>query len=305
MSLLPNACLLLSGESSMTVVIRKLLSRGDEICVERGRLVIRPVSGMPVPPDWFQEHSPAILREVLTTLGVEAYEYCRYTTGHYGLRKRPGLTLQFQSAITHEEAYAIFNVELTRSRSTGAGKRGAPLPTGHFRVGKRSHLYRFWRSTGLPEPKRLAALHDYMGNLRGIVFTAGRVESRKNRMSAGSLQPLSVSVLEVRRSFLPDNLRTTRGQTPDNIQTRVPDKDSAQALAVRGLQPKPITCYGDHGTAVISERGGKRGGSSPLSYKRPQDQTNDEWLADYSSPSDCMPREVSSGAEPASQHAAE
>lgn len=270
----------------MTVFIRKLLSRGDEICIELGRLVIRPISGMPVPPDWFQEHSPALIREVLTTLGVEAYEYCSYTTGHYGSRKLPGLTLQFQSAVTDESAYAIFNAELTRSRSTEAGKKGAPLPAGHFRVGKRSHFYRFWQSTGLPEPKRLAALHDYMGNLRGILLTADGTEGHQNRMDAGSLQPLSVPALNVRRAFLPDSLRTVPGQVSDNIQTRVPDKDSAQALAVRGFQPKTTTCHGNYGKAVISEHVNKEIGSSPLSHQRPEEQTTEEWLADYSSPDD-------------------
>lgn len=270
----------------MTVVIRKLLSRGDEIGIERGRLVIRPISGMPVPSNWFEEHSPALIREVLSTLGVEAYEYCGYTTGHYGSRKLPGLTMQFQSAVTDESNYAIFNAELTRSRSTEAGKKGAPLPAGHFRVGKRSHLYRFWQSTGLPEPKRLAALHDYMGNLRGILFMADRTEGHQNRLDAGSLQPLSVPALDLRRAFLPDSLRTVPGQVPDNIQTRVPDKDSAQALAVRGFQPKATTCHWSYGKAVISEHGNKEIGSSSLSEKMPEEQTTEEWLADYSSPDD-------------------
>lgn len=270
----------------MTVVIRKLLSRGDKIGIELGRLFIRPISGMPVPTNWFDEHSPALIREVLTTLGVKAYEYCSYTTGHYGSRKLPGLTLQFQSAVTDEGTYAIFNAELTRSRSTEAGKKGAPLPAGHFRVGKRSHFYRFWQSTGLPEPKRLAALHDYMGNLRGILFMADRTEGHQNRLDAGSLQPLSVPALDVRRAFLPDSLRTVPGQVPGNIQTRFPDKDAAQALAARGLQPKATTCHGGYGKAVISEHGNKENSSSSLSPKRPEEQTTEEWLADYSSPDD-------------------
>ncbi len=268
----------------MTGLVRKLLSRGDEIGIERGQLVIRPISGMPVPSDWLQDHSQALVKEVLITLGVEAYEYHSYTTGHYGSRKMPGITLQFQSAVTDENTYAIFNAELTRSRSTEAGKKGAPLPAGHFRVGKRSHFYRFWQSTGLPEPKRLAALHDYMGNLRGILFAADRTDGHQNRLNAGSLQPLSVSALDVRRAFLPDNLRTVPGQVPDNIQTRVPDKNSDQAFAVRGFQRKTTTCHGDHGKAVISGCGNKEYSSPALSTRRPEEQSTEEWLADYCSP---------------------
>lgn len=218
--------------------------------------------------------------------GVSLWAGCSYTTGHYGSRKMPGITLQFQSAVTDENTYAIFNAELTRSRSTEAGKKGAPLPAGHFRVGKRSHFYRFWQSTGLPEPKRLAALHDYMGNLRGILFTADVTEGHQNRLDAGSLLPLSVPASDVLRAFLPDSLRTVPGQVPDNIQTRVPDKDAAQALAVRGFQPKATTCHGDYGKAVISEHGNKENSSSSLSPRRPEEQSIEEWLADYSSPDD-------------------
>lgn len=268
----------------MTISIRKLLSRGDEVCIERGQLVIRPASGKPVPPEWFQAHSKALIQEVLTTLGIEAYAYSGHTTGHYGPRKLPGLTLQLLSAVTHESAYAIFNVELTRRRTTRAGKQGDPLPPGHFRVGKGSHLYRFWQVTGRPEPKRLAALHDYLGNLAGILLTADRAEGHKDRMKTDSLRPLSVSGLEVRRAFLPDNTRTRPGQAPDNSRTRLPDKDSAQALAARGFQPDPTTCEESHGKTVISEHGYTGAGASPVRRKRPEEQTCEEWLADYSSP---------------------
>lgn len=270
----------------MVISVGKLLSRGDEICIERGRLVIHPISGMPVPPDWYQAHSPALIREILTTLGIKAFEYCSYTTGYYGPRKLPGLALQFQSALTGESVYAIFNADLTRRRNTTAGMKGALLPAGHFRIGKRSHFYRFWQSTGIPEPKRLAAFHDYMGNLRGILFTADTTHGHKNRLTAGSLQTLSVPALDVRKAFLPDNLRTVARQMPDNIPTRFPDKDDAQTHAVRGFQPKATTCNENYGKAVISEHGNKE--NSPISppKKKPAEQTTEEWLDDYFKPDD-------------------
>lgn len=268
----------------MTVGIWKLLSRGDELSIERGRLVIHPASGKPIPQKWFREHSQDLIREILTTLGIEAYEYCNYTTGHYGPRKLPGITLQLLSVVARDSVYAIFNADLCRERNTKAGAKGSPLPKGHFRVGKCSHLYRLWLSTGLPEPKRLAALHDYMGNLAGILFLADGVEGHKNRMNAGSLHPLSIPVLEVRKAFLPDNPRTTSGHAPDNFRTKPPDKEPTQGPMRWGFQPKPTTCRENYGEAVIGEHEYTGAGLSPPQRKIPQEQSYEEWLEDYSRP---------------------
>src|SRR6218665_3562149 len=220
----------------MGVDVRRLLSRAD-VSIECGRLVIRPTSGQPVPLEWLQKHSAALVREILSALGTEAYQYRSYTTGNYDSGRLPGITLQFQSVSTHEDCYVIFNASLSRSRSVDAGKAGKALPKGHFRVGTRSGFYRFWLLTGLALPRRLAAFHDYMGNLRGILFVAEMKEGQANRMNAGSLEPLSVSALGMRRAFLPDSARTNAGQMPDNFRTRVPDKDLAQTLAAHSLQP--------------------------------------------------------------------
>lgn len=203
----------------MVIGIRQLLSRGDEVGIERGRLVIRPASGRLVPLDWLQAHSPALIREILTAIGIDAYEYSSHTTGRYGPRKWSGITLQFSSSVTHSDAHAFFNVELNRLRNTKAGKAGTPLPEGHFRVGEKHDFYRFWEATELPMPKRLASFHDYVGNLRGILFTADITKGHKNRLIASSIHPLSVSVAEVRKAFLPDKCRTTAGQ---ECRTRIP-----------------------------------------------------------------------------------
>lgn len=210
----------------MTVSIRQLLSRGDEVCIERGRLEIRPVSRKPVPPDWLQEHSPTLIREILIAIGIDAYEYSSCTTGRYSPRKWPGITLQFSSSVTHADAHAFFNVELTRSRDTKAGKAGTPLPTGHFRVGKGSHFFRFWEATGLLMPKRRSSFHDYLGNLRGILFAADITEGHENRLITRSILPLSVSAAEVCKAFLPDNCQTIARQEPD----KQPDKSAGQGF---------------------------------------------------------------------------
>ncbi|MFR0690275.1 hypothetical protein ACLUTX_12825 [Enterobacterales bacterium AE_CKDN230030158-1A_HGKHYDSX7] len=276
----------------MTTNIRKLLNRGDEFSIEYGQLIVHPASGMNVPLDWYQEHSKAIIREILMALGMEAYEYISHKTGLYGHHKAPGLTLQLRSAVKGEDAYTIFNVSLTRSRSTKAGKKGAPLPTGHFRIGKKCHFYSFWQSTGLPTPKRLAALHDYVGNLAGIWFVADQSEDRKGRLSSGGIRPLSVSARDIHNAFLPDRSRTVLGQTPDNLQTKIPDKELAPSRRESGLQPESATSQNSHGKTVIRRYGDKRSDTdkfnttSPRIHVDPKNQTVDEWLEDYSRPGD-------------------
>lgn len=273
----------------MVIGIRKLLDRGDEVSIECGRLVIRPASKQPVPPDWLQAHSPALIRGILIAMGIDAYEYGGHKTGHYSPRKWPGITLQFSSSVTQADAHAFFNVKLTRSRSTKAGKAGTPLPAGHFRVGKKHSFYRFWEATELPMPKRLSSFHDYLGNLQGILFTADITKGHENRLIASSIHPLSVAADEVRKAFLPDNSQTTARPVPDNSRTRVPDKDSAPALDPWGFQPELTACDESYVNKLTSKRVNKGAGSPSLSRKLPECQTTEEWLAEYLEASDEEP----------------
>ena len=272
----------------MTVTVGKLLSRGDEISIELGQLVIRPSSGKDVPEEWLQKHKPALLREILHTLGIDAYEYGGYSTGKFGHQKAPGVAMQLPSFVDGLDTHAIFNVELNRERTTKAGAKGSDLPKGHFRVGKRSHLYRFWQSTGLRTPKRLSSLHDYLGNLRDILFTADLVAGQTNRLDTASLRPLAIAFAEVRNAFQPDNCQTIPGQAAGNCRTKVPDKDSAPPQQNQGLQRNQTTGAENHGKTVISTDVYTAANVSTQPIKRPQEQTVEEWLTDYSSPS-CDP----------------
>ena len=270
----------------MTVNVPNVLSRGGVISIELGRLVIRPESRKPVPQDWFHKHSLTLIREILIKLGIEAYEYDSYSTGYYGRHKAPGVTLQLPSVVSRLDTHAIFNADLTRNRNTTAGAKGTPLPKGHFHIGKRSHLYNFWQSSGLPFPNRLSSLYDYMGNLQGILLKGTPVDGHRNRLNAGSLRPLSITADEIRRAFTPDSDRTMTKQLTDINQTNLPDKDTAPAQQNQRLEAKRATGGASHGKAVISKCGYTVVSSSPVSRKRPQDQTPDEWLDDYCLPAD-------------------
>ena len=265
----------------MSVTIRKLLARDAVISIELGRLIILQRDGQPAPVGWLEQYSDVLVREILVALGIEAYRYESYSTGFYGAVKASGLTLLLSSVRDDSDAYAIFNVCLTRSKTTKAGAEGTPLPKRHFRLkGKRGHFYRFWLSTGLREPRRISSFHDYMGHLKGILFTAKVTDGHPNRLECGTLKPLSISPAEIQEAFRPDISCTTSGHPTDNCRTHLPDKEYALALVNRGLQPEFTTCAEKHGKTVISSHGN----SPSLSPRRktPQEQTSEEWEADYS-----------------------
>lgn len=260
----------------MSALLPKLLGRGDVIELAQGRLVISAASGRTVPAEWLNAHRLDLCRELLAATGQDAFEYLSYQTGCYGSHKSGGVTLQFVSILTGESAYVIFNADLTRQRSVGSKTAGSPLPKGQFRIGKRSHFYRFWLSTGLPLPKRLSSFHDYMGKLRGIAFAA---DVQRERIDAGTIRPVCLPSAGTVRAFSPDSIRTIPGQAPDNIQTRFPDNKSNQSETSREFQPFPTTGQLNHGNKVIR----KCGNTYPLPQpsKPPEEQTVDEWLSEF------------------------
>lgn len=272
--------------SRMTTAVEKLLCRGDEVYIEHGRLVIRPASGKPVPQAWYKQNAPTIIREILSTLGIEAYYYHSYKTGYYDKGRLPGVHLHFCGVISGNSAYSIFNAELTRSRSTEAGKAGTALPEGHFRVGKLSHFYKLWIAAGLKPPRRRTAFHDYMGKLGEVLLSAEVTPNHPDRLQSGSFRLQSVSTAQILGAFLPDKPRTTSGQLPDKRRTTIPDKDSEQGLIERGFQRDSTTCRKRYENTVIRNNEYTREAMAPPTHHNPLKQTTDEWLADYGSETD-------------------
>lgn len=249
--------------------------------IERGQLVIQPASGKPVPPEWITANRAGLCREALMAVGMDAFEYTDYSTGHYGKTRSAGVTLRFVSVVSGQSAYAVFNADLTRQRNTATAKAGSLLPKGQFRIGKRSHFYKFWMGTGLPFPRRLSAMHDYMGKLRGVLLT-GALSG--DRLDAGSLAPVGLTVEQFRGAILPDKIRTTPGQLPDNSRTKVPDKETALAQSPRGLQRNQTTCVSNHENKLTRRCEYKAPSNTPIpTHRPPEEQTVDEWLDAYSS----------------------
>lgn len=266
---------------SVECLTTRLLSRGDTVSIELGQLAIQSASGKPVPPEWMNQKALEICQSVLAAIGVDAFRYEGYSTGRYGEHKSAGVTLRFTSVLTGETAYAIFNVDLTRKRTTVGGKAGAPLPAGEFRVGKRSQFCKFWQGTGLPLPERMQRFHKCMGKLSSILL-AGEV--RKDRLNVQSLQPVTITADQARLAVLGHNLGTTEAQLGHKEGTTSGHKETAQTRALRGLQPIRTTCVSNYENKLTRRDDNKTASITDLpTPKPPQDQSVDEWLEAYSS----------------------
>lgn len=261
----------------MASLLSRLLLQGDAVLIERGILTIKPASGLEVPDWWLANSRQQLLKEIFETINTDAFEYLSYTTGKYGTRRESGLAAQFVSVRTGRSAYAIFNVKLTRERSSYGKKAGTDLPKGHFRVGKRSHFYKFWESTGLPI-RRLSDFHDYMGKLKGPLFTGDITKGE--RIDTGTLKTFTVTAAEIRRAVL-DNPPTPDRQRPDTLPTILPDNDSLPAYESRGLQACSATWESKYGNAYTRESEDKRALSTK--HTQSEHQSLEEWDAAYDS----------------------
>ncbi|MBA1265315.1 hypothetical protein [Stutzerimonas stutzeri] len=262
-------------------LLNTLFEADTSISIDCGQIVIVSQNGLQT-TKLQQDLNSQLTKELLELLQIEAFVYTSYSVGVYD-KKFPGLTLQFLSETSGESYYTIFNVEITRKRTTRSGKKGELLPAGHFHVGKRSLFYYFWHSTALAYPARLSSFHDYLGNLGKILFSAEKVPDRPGRLGKTSLRPLSVPAEVIRRRFLADNDRTISGHGPDNEQTSVPDNTRAQGQLEQAIQSDTATCAENYDKQVIRGRE-YEGARTPCQHKRPEEQTEKEWLADFCSP---------------------
>ena len=199
---------------------------------------------------------------------VTNLKYLSYTTGPFHNGRYDGICLQFICNLEGKTYHTFFNVNHNRKRNVAGHKAGDLLPKGRFSVGYRSNFYRFWISTGLDIPPRQSACNDYMGKLKQFTFSANL--ARENRLYASSIQ-----VQKTNKSL------TKFEQSPNNSQTRAPNKD-----CVRG--PASARCSEDLSTGSvsckISNQVGKNA-SNPLKCytvtKKIHNQTHQEWIAEY------------------------
>lgn len=286
-----------------------LLQRGDNLALCKGQLIITPKSGEPIPRDWLATNQTKIISEIALQLQQSIYSYGYYQTGIYYEGRAPGIKVNFIDLLTGEHAYAAFNAELKRKRTTGSKKAGEPLPDGKFHVGTRSSFYMFWIKTSLDIPKRLSEWNKSMSKLKNVYFVAESV--KKGKLANKTLTPLSLSEADVYQLF-GDNLAISERQASDKTAIRIGDKKQRQEVAISigdkdihenltsiGL-PHDSKCgvkqvrefesagvlSAEASNHELSNQGMTYNVSSITpSKKPPQEQTNDEWWEDYNSAS--------------------
>lgn len=186
-------------------LLSRLIAKGDQLAIVSGRLLIISASGKEVPATWLDKHKEELLTEILKLTKQNGFMYDSYTAGNYSTDnagKASGVTLQFINLSTSQSAYTVFNAELTRARKTRNKEAGTPLPSGQFRVTKKFYFYKFWQATGLKFPPRLCAFHDYMGNLKDLLFTATLDTSRTDgRLEKTSITPLNITYEQIKTAY--------------------------------------------------------------------------------------------------------
>jgi hypothetical protein len=286
--------------TSAAPLVPGLLNQGYSVSVERGRLVVIQSDGTLMSKKWTNSHQPKLIAEILTQTGREALIYISSSVGKYVGNHAGGVTLQFEHAVTRAEAYAIFNANLHRSRNTKHGKAGTSLPKGQFHVTKGSGFCKLWASMGLP-PKRLSSYYEYMGNLKLLFFESQDTYTSESRLNSSALRPLHISFHEVQEAFgLTDSTPTTDRQCADKRPTVATDKETLQPSETLGLQTDSTTGENYYGKTVIRKKVTRDNvysintidkensnaaycdsKSLPEITKRPEDQTDDEWDADF------------------------
>ncbi len=264
-------------------LVKSLLERGDVLEIVNGRLNIIASSGISVPRSWLKEYATNLVLELVAQLTIDTYIYDSYTTGRYGAKRYSGVCLQFINLLSGESAYIIFNADLDRVKTTAKGRKGSPLPNGQFRVGKRSEFYKFWNRVGQKLPPRLSSFHDYMGNLKGAFYTASVADSEK--LEKQSLSLLDITSAQISSAFSKNSVtydqHTKTIQEPNKSHTATPYNDYVENHTHRGLPSIPSTGHYDYGRRLIGSAEVRSEVMPIINAKKPEEQTVDEWIADY------------------------
>ena len=270
-----------------------LLSRGDLVALDNGQLTIQPASGRDVPEEWLEEYRDALALTLATRTNTPLYKYVGYTAGSYGKHKADGVTLQFANMKTGEEVYAIFNVNRERVQDSrkGRGKAGAKLPAKQFRITKRMELYKFWLRTGLAEPetKLLSEFHRVMGRLKSVLFV---MSTNSNKADKNTIQAATITSMEQHENRgkvggkTGEEVGKSEGKTTGSVN---PAKPSATGLTDETnhvsdeVRLKLIRKEGSKDALQASNTLNTPSTKNTYSGVAPQDQTTEQWLADYDS----------------------
>lgn len=290
-----------------TPLLYQLLLRGDEISVQNGRLIISPRSGNSVPDEWFKSNRIELFTQIAELTQQEMFIFDRHTTGNYGAKKYSGVTLHFINILTGENAYCVFNADLTYKKTTKKHVKGSPLPKKRFGVNRHYRLYKFYKSTGLAMPRRQSCFHEVINKLKNVVFCG---ETNGAGKFTNKLLPLAdISFVQINNAFrdkYANNVSTNTQQRVNKVPTENVNIDSNVTHGNKGLQQDRSTCTGKYdislqestnkgltitatsnttSTTLALSSTSEYQRKSPLSplgseSRRVQDQSNEGWLKD-------------------------
>lgn len=267
-------------------LLSKLLNQGRFVAIEQGHLVVKPLNNA-IPDDQREK----LLFEIATATSTNLLRYESYTTGFYNKGHYGGVTLQFTSHLSDTKPYAIFNANLKRQRASKNGKKGDRLPNGQFSVTNRFDFYKFWERCQLSQPQSASRYYERMGNLGKVLLTGDY--SKDNKLTNHSLNPANISHNEL---LTATGLKVTHKERISNAQAthkeriRVTHKETKQTQVLQGFQPDGSTCAPKYVNKLISKHVSKCSNNSIYNSnkkeelkerKKPQNQTNEEWLIDY------------------------
>lgn len=295
--------------------IPELLARGCDISVNRGVLVVSHPTDPHYSAKWLKKYSDHIFCELSVLTSMPIFQYIGYSTGDFGMKdtnghyprgRQSGVCLQFVEVTTGESYRAIFNANLRRTRTTKSGKAGGCLPKGRFTVKKQSSFVKFWRKTELAF-SCYSEFHKRMGKLSKLFFTSTTIEEKKKLINK-TVSPLNLTTEDIRR-YIGDNSAVKLRQKSDKGEVRFSDSNLRQAEAINSsgnentAAPGSIILkpYSEHEVSLVraedtayqinttrsdyelSNKGITCKDSLPSSIesKLPQEQTAEEWLADY------------------------
>jgi hypothetical protein len=270
--------------------LARLVERGDIVEVIRGRLTIIPKSGRPIPDQWFKENENLLVLDMANLTNQLYLSYTGFDCGKYGKHKAGGLYLKLSNLADTKACYTIFNAGVERQRDSKNGMAGTRLPANQFTITKRQDFYMFWVSAGLKIPNRsLSRLWGYMGNLKPLHFTGSydSADHKQEKILTRTLKVLNISYKTLLDSgeFI-HNPCTAHSRTIHTAYTSSIHKEVDASQNAHSIQPALTTGSNSHDRRLK----GKEVNGNPYSpliqsmnniTKRPQDQTRDEWLADY------------------------
>lgn len=264
-------------------ILRKLIAQGDLVYIEKGRLVIKPASGKPVPDLWFVEYEPELISSILLITGSKAYFYQDYSTGNFGEGRYSGVSIRFVDSNTSEIVYCCYGAELKKSRNSKSGDKGKPLRKGRFYPPATGKFVKTWRRLGMEMPRRPSEFHEIMGRLKGGLFSLTVVSGAK--VDKDRVFALDVPFELVRAGIFG---RASTGNQSANVRQPV-GNSSAKSFgnetvggeARHSLEPISTTC--DKYPEGSQQEASYQEDEVSFSLNRPEDQTCEEWINDFDS----------------------